>query len=355
MCTITTFSPSAILLLFTCPCIHPLDCQHPLINAHSLMRSLIWLFAHAFICSFHPYCVIHCLCSHGLAAWPVNWALQLGPSVSCVAFQLGLSIGCMALQLGPSIGCMALQVHQGRPHRAGLLHPDCQCHPAGAVGPAQSLHLPYLPYHGQAGTLSHASTAPSADMFMAMYMLIVQLLSTMAAVVLIKSMSVPLPALAVTPAVADVSTGPNNHIKAMIPCMPAHFLISSICCCNSVMPRAIAIMYACVIWIHCIQTCVCRMYGYIKARIALRTQKLSGLPVLSCVCRYAHTQPMLDLLLAPESFLLSERYASAVKTVGLAIFFMPVLPLGCVIALVGLSSSIMPFWSLHPAHTHRLA
>ena len=44
---------------------------------------------------------------------------------------------------------------------------------------------------------------------------------------------------------------------------------------------------------------------------------------------------MLDLLLAPESFLLSERYASAVKTLGLAIFFMPVLPLGCVIALAG--------------------
>ena len=44
---------------------------------------------------------------------------------------------------------------------------------------------------------------------------------------------------------------------------------------------------------------------------------------------------MMDLLLAPESFLLSERYASAVKTLGLAIFFMPVLPLSCVIALAG--------------------
>ena len=43
----------------------------------------------------------------------------------------------------------------------------------------------------------------------------------------------------------------------------------------------------------------------------------------------------MDLLLAPESFLLSERYASAVKTLGLAIFFMPVLPLSCVIALAG--------------------
>ena len=64
---------------------------------------------------------------------------------------------------------------------------------------------------------------------------------------------------------------------------------------------------------------------------------------------------MLDLLLAPESFLLSERYASAVKTLGLAIFFMPVLPLGCVIALVGLSSSAMVLYSLHSADTYRRA
>lgn len=62
------------------------------------------------------------------------------------------------------------------------------------------------------------------------------------------------------------------------------------------------------------------------------------------VLRYAHTQPMMDLLLAPESFLLSERYASAVKTLGLAIFFMPVLPLSCVIALAG----------LHPLHSNLL-
>ena len=57
--------------------------------------------------------------------------------------------------------------------------------------------------------------------------------------------------------------------------------------------------------------------------------------ILGVTFRYAHTQPMMDLLLAPESFLLSERYASAVKTLGLAIFFMPVLPLSCVIALAG--------------------
>lgn len=47
---------------------------------------------------------------------------------------------------------------------------------------------------------------------------------------------------------------------------------------------------------------------------------------------------MMDLLLAPEPFLLSERYASAVKTLGLGVFFMPVLPLSCVIALVGKSA-----------------
>jgi len=161
-------------------------------------------------------------------------------------------------------------------------------------------------------------------------------------------------ALIVIPAVANVSTGPYI-LKAMIPYMPAQFLINSICCRNSVMPRAIAFMYACVVWIHSIQTHVCRTYAYIKARIALRTKKLSVLPVINYVCRYAHTQPMLDLLLAPESFLLSERYASAVKTLGLAIFFMPVLPLGCVIALVGLSSSTSKICCLHPAHTHRHA
>ncbi len=114
-------------------------------------------------------------------------------------------------------------------------------------------------------------------------MLSVQLVSRMAVVVLMECMSVPLPALTVTPAVTNVSTGPYVHTKAMIPYMPAQFLINSICCCNSVMPRAIAFMYACVVWIHCIQTHVCRMYAYIKARIALRTQKLSVLPVLSCV------------------------------------------------------------------------
>ncbi len=60
---------------------------------------------------------------------------------------------------------------------------------------------------------------------------------------------------------------------------------------------------------------------------------------------------MLDLLLAPESFLLSERYASAVKTLGLAIFFMPVLPLGCVIALAGqpISHSLLPL-GIHTVH-----
>lgn len=57
---------------------------------------------------------------------------------------------------------------------------------------------------------------------------------------------------------------------------------------------------------------------------------------------------MMDLLLAPESFLLSERYASAVKTLGLAIFFMPVLPLSCVIALAGLHPPTLKILKLLP-------
>lgn len=70
----------------------------------------------------------------------------------------------------------------------------------------------------------------------------------------------------------------------------------------------------------------------------------------------------MDLLLAPESFLLSERYASAVKTLGLAIFFMPVLPLSCVIALAGQPPQPPPHTLLsHPmqgsimpcGHVHR--
>ncbi len=66
--------------------------------------------------------------------------------------------------------------------------------------------------------LSCLNSVHSANMFMAMllYMLTVQLLSTMAAVVLMECMSVPLPALTVTPAVTNVSTGPYIHIKAMI-------------------------------------------------------------------------------------------------------------------------------------------
>ena len=129
--------------------------------------------------------------------------------------------------------------------------------------------------------LSRLNTAHSANVSYAILfsMLTVQLVSMMVAVVLMDGMSVPLPALPVTSAVTNVSTGSYIHIKAMIPHTPAHFLISSICCCNSLTHRAIPFMYA----------------AYIKARIALRTQKLSVLPVLSCgfqVCPHtAHAGP----------------------------------------------------------------
>ena len=44
---------------------------------------------------------------------------------------------------------------------------------------------------------------------------------------------------------------------------------------------------------------------------------------------------MVDQLMAPQEFLLSERYAAAVKTLGLALFFMPVLPISIIIAFCG--------------------
>ena len=60
----------------------------------------------------------------------------------------------------------------------------------------------------------------------------------------------------------------------------------------------------------------------------------SGQPV----CRFACTQKMVDQLMAPQEFLLSERYAAAVKTLGLALFFMPVLPISIIIAFCGKSA-----------------
>lgn len=76
--------------------------------------------------------------------------------------------------------------------------------------------------------------------------------------------------------------------------------------------------------------------------LSMRWEAMTTVTWPNHACRYAHTQPMMDLLLAPESFLLSERYASAVKTLGLAIFFMPVLPLSCVIALAGQHHHLSP-------------
>ncbi len=125
-----------------------------IINTHSSMlihlcvRSFGYLLIHSFVHSIHNMSSI----------FHAAMALQLGPL-----------IGCMAFQSGPSIGCMALQVHQGRPHRAGLLHPDCQRYPTRAVRPAQPLHLPHLPYHGQAGALSHASTLHILQMYHTLY------------------------------------------------------------------------------------------------------------------------------------------------------------------------------------------
>ena len=49
--------------------------------------------------------------------------------------------------------------------------------------------------------------------------------------------------------------------------------------------------------------------------------------------------------MAPQEFLLSERYAAAVKTLGLALFFMPVLPISIIIAFCGESALLLA--SLH--------
>jgi hypothetical protein len=52
---------------------------------------------------------------------------------------------------------------------------------------------------------------------------------------------------------------------------------------------------------------------------------------------FARTQPMLNQLLAPPPFPMAEQYAASVTTLGLALWYMPVLPMSPMIALVGLS------------------
>lgn len=52
--------------------------------------------------------------------------------------------------------------------------------------------------------------------------------------------------------------------------------------------------------------------------------------------RFARTQRMLDNLVMPRHFFLSVRYAAAVKTMGLALFYLPVLPISPLIAALGL-------------------
>ena len=54
---------------------------------------------------------------------------------------------------------------------------------------------------------------------------------------------------------------------------------------------------------------------------------------------YARTQPMLNQLLAPPPFPMAEQHASAVTTIGLAMLYMPVLPISPIISLVGLTIS----------------
>lgn len=52
---------------------------------------------------------------------------------------------------------------------------------------------------------------------------------------------------------------------------------------------------------------------------------------------FARTQPMLNRLLAPPDFPLAEQHAASVTALGLAMWYMPVLPISPMIALVGLS------------------
>ena len=54
---------------------------------------------------------------------------------------------------------------------------------------------------------------------------------------------------------------------------------------------------------------------------------------------FARTQPMLEQLLAPPLFPLAEQHAASVTTLGLAMWYMPVLPISPLIALMGLSVS----------------
>lgn len=54
---------------------------------------------------------------------------------------------------------------------------------------------------------------------------------------------------------------------------------------------------------------------------------------------FARTQAMLDQLVAPPLFPMAEQHAAAVTTLGLAMFYMPVLPISPMIALVGLTIS----------------
>lgn len=69
--------------------------------------------------------------------------------------------------------------------------------------------------------------------------------------------------------------------------------------------------------------------------------------------RFARTQAMMDNLVMPHHFYLSERYAAAVKTLGLALFYMPALPISPFIGALALLISYMTDKYLALRHTQK--
>ncbi|GMH32281.1 hypothetical protein BSKO_00115 [Bryopsis sp. KO-2023] len=63
--------------------------------------------------------------------------------------------------------------------------------------------------------------------------------------------------------------------------------------------------------------------------------------IMSILSRFARSQSMMNTMLMPHHFFLAERYAASVKTLGLALFYMPALPISPLIAALGMSISYM--------------
>ncbi|GAB4814122.1 hypothetical protein N2152v2_001168 [Parachlorella kessleri] len=63
---------------------------------------------------------------------------------------------------------------------------------------------------------------------------------------------------------------------------------------------------------------------------------------LHILSRFAKTQAMLDWLMSPPDFPLAEQYASAVATLGMGLWYMPVLPISPMIAVLGL---FLAYWT----------